>query len=357
MNRAERRAQEFIINSYQTKEEGIARTFVGKMRHGVEERRRQVKEEQKTVNFRTGTFLQETPQELKNRDYFRKYHTTRPLRHSSSSPALVEAAMVGDPLLNKAFSCADLGRRPTLYEIVQEATRVTKPKGYIRKGLRDKLAARADQAREQIQRRGSHQPAARWSIGSRSGSQLYRPHRPSTASTASTHRPTSASDVDSVVASDSDSEIVVPVISPLMQEKGPLIQKKGPLPKRNVLYPKESQCIVQSDPDLPGPDIPEPRFTGRINFPRYRKLTVFHPDIPDTPIYRAKSFPPRIPVNRGPTVVPIMKADPRHSAMPCPNRANFIGLSSGLVSKTPHTLRARWQGVTSLPRGGVEHNN
>eukprot|EP00116_Pleurobrachia_bachei_P018746 sb/3479008/ len=38
------------------------------------------------------------------------------------------------------------------------------------------------------------------------------------------------------------------------------------------------------------------------NFPRYRKLTVFHPDIPGTPIYRAKSFPPRVPVNRGPTV-------------------------------------------------------
>ena len=36
MNRAEKRAQEFIINSYQTKEEGIARTFVGKMRKGVE---------------------------------------------------------------------------------------------------------------------------------------------------------------------------------------------------------------------------------------------------------------------------------------------------------------------------------
>ena len=46
-----------------------------------------------------------------------------------------------------------------------------------------------------------------------------------------------------------------------------------------------------------------PRFTGRISFPgRYRKLTVFHPDIPGTPIYRAKPFPPSIPVNRGPTV-------------------------------------------------------
>eukprot|EP00116_Pleurobrachia_bachei_P005296 sb/3465558/ len=61
---------------------------------------------------------------------------------------------------------------------------------------------------------------------------------------------------------------------------------------------------IQSDPDLPGPDLPEPRFTGGINFLRYRKLTIFDPDIPGTPIYRAKSFPPSIPVNRGPTVLP-----------------------------------------------------
>ena len=63
-----------------------------------------------------------------------------------------------------------------------------------------------------------------------------------------------------------------------------------------------SQIIIQSDPDLPGPDLPAPLFTGRINFPRFRKLTLFHPDIPGIPIYRAKPFPPNIPVNRGPTV-------------------------------------------------------
>ena len=44
------------------------------------------------------------------------------------------------------------------------------------------------------------------------------------------------------------------------------------------------------------------RFTGKINFPRYRKLAVFNPDIPGTPIYRAKPFPPSNLVNRGPTV-------------------------------------------------------
>eukprot|EP00116_Pleurobrachia_bachei_P016603 sb/3476865/ len=65
-----------------------------------------------------------------------------------------------------------------------------------------------------------------------------------------------------------------------------------------------SKLHVQSDPDLPGPDLPEPRFTGTINFPRYRKITVFEPDIPGTPIYRVKLLPPRIPVNRGPTVPP-----------------------------------------------------
>ena len=60
--------------------------------------------------------------------------------------------------------------------------------------------------------------------------------------------------------------------------------------------------LIQSDPDLPGLDLPEPRFTGRINFPRYRKLTVFNPDIPGTPIYRVNPYPPSIPVNRDPTV-------------------------------------------------------
>eukprot|EP00116_Pleurobrachia_bachei_P012960 sb/3473222/ len=42
--------------------------------------------------------------------------------------------------------------------------------------------------------------------------------------------------------------------------RGPTCAKRGKL--------KFLANNIQSDPDLPGPDIPEPRFTGRINFPR-----------------------------------------------------------------------------------------
>eukprot|EP00116_Pleurobrachia_bachei_P002051 sb/3462313/ len=41
------------------------------------------------------------------------------------------------------------------------------------------------------------------------------------------------------------------------------------------------------------------RGSSRVNFPQNRKFRVFDPDIPGTPIYRAKSFPPSILVNRG----------------------------------------------------------
>eukprot|EP00116_Pleurobrachia_bachei_P002946 sb/3463208/ len=60
---------------------------------------------------------------------------------------------------------------------------------------------------------------------------------------------------------------------------------------------------IQSDPIYRAPDLPEPRFTGRVNFPQSRKFKLYHPGIPGTPIYRAKPFPPSIPVNRGPTVL------------------------------------------------------
>eukprot|EP00116_Pleurobrachia_bachei_P018498 sb/3478760/ len=41
---------------------------------------------------------------------------------------------------------------------------------------------------------------------------------------------------------------------------------------------------VQSDPDLVPPDLVTPRFSDRINFPRYRKVTVFDPDLVPSPI-------------------------------------------------------------------------
>eukprot|EP00116_Pleurobrachia_bachei_P013740 sb/3474002/ len=41
---------------------------------------------------------------------------------------------------------------------------------------------------------------------------------------------------------------------------------------------------LQSDPDLVTPDLVTPRFIDRINFPRYRKLTIFDPDLVATPI-------------------------------------------------------------------------
>eukprot|EP00116_Pleurobrachia_bachei_P017624 sb/3477886/ len=46
---------------------------------------------------------------------------------------------------------------------------------------------------------------------------------------------------------------------------------------------KPPRCI-QSDPDLVPPDLVTPRFSDMINFPRYRKLAVFDPDLVATPI-------------------------------------------------------------------------
>ena len=52
------------------------------------------------------------------------------------------------------------------------------------------------------------------------------------------------------------------------------------------------------DPDLLGPDLPEPRFTGRIHFLRQMKLMKFDPDI------RGRNLsPPSPPINWGPTAI------------------------------------------------------
>eukprot|EP00116_Pleurobrachia_bachei_P004879 sb/3465141/ len=45
-----------------------------------------------------------------------------------------------------------------------------------------------------------------------------------------------------------------------------------------------SLSYIQSDPDLVTPHLVTPRFSDRINFPRYRKVTVFDPDLVPTPI-------------------------------------------------------------------------
>eukprot|EP00116_Pleurobrachia_bachei_P011130 sb/3471392/ len=59
----------------------------------------------------------------------------------------------------------------------------------------------------------------------------------------------------------------------------------------------EARTSLQSDPDLPGPDIPEPRLTGRINFPLYFKYNDF--PIYRAPIYRAKTLSPDHPGESG----------------------------------------------------------
>eukprot|EP00116_Pleurobrachia_bachei_P000749 sb/3461011/ len=55
-----------------------------------------------------------------------------------------------------------------------------------------------------------------------------------------------------------------------------------------IVFLENSWERERSDPDLPGLDLPEPRFTGRIYFPRYGKIT---------------GGAMSIPVNRGPTVL------------------------------------------------------
>eukprot|EP00116_Pleurobrachia_bachei_P010705 sb/3470967/ len=46
----------------------------------------------------------------------------------------------------------------------------------------------------------------------------------------------------------------------------------------------ESGVELQSDPYLVTPDLVTPRFSDMINFPRYRKFTVFDPDLVPSPI-------------------------------------------------------------------------
>eukprot|EP00116_Pleurobrachia_bachei_P008109 sb/3468371/ len=66
-----------------------------------------------------------------------------------------------------------------------------------------------------------------------------------------------------------------------------------------------TECIMMMPlftvgPRFSAPDLVTPRFSDRINFPRYRKVTVFDPDLVPTPIY---AHPPRMSLNRGPSVL------------------------------------------------------
>eukprot|EP00116_Pleurobrachia_bachei_P007986 sb/3468248/ len=49
-----------------------------------------------------------------------------------------------------------------------------------------------------------------------------------------------------------------------------------------------------SDPDLVPSYLVTPRFSDRINFPRYRKVTVFDPDLVPTPIYMSEADSKRV---------------------------------------------------------------
>ena len=61
--------------------------------------------------------------------------------------------------------------------------------------------------------------------------------------------------------------------------------------------------VLQSDPDLVTPDLVTPRFSDMINFPRYKKLMAFDPDLVTPRFSDRKIFPPRMSLNRCPTVV------------------------------------------------------
>ncbi|XP_063685803.1 uncharacterized protein LOC134819655 isoform X2 [Bolinopsis microptera] len=231
----EKAAQDFIIAASHNKGEAIAKTFVGKMKVGVEGRRLETliessKEQEhcppqprrSVVNFRTGTYLRETSQDLKHADLFFNSLNfnfsgsafsfrvpTKPkprsLKQSNSSPATgssTESLMVCNGkqqpdslILNNLIATqtslyvATGKYQETFFGVVSEAAKLaglgstvfvnhqTSPvsrnhhtsslsdvepgfvekqpaptKGYLRKGLREKLALKAEQARLQVQK-------------------------------------------------------------------------------------------------------------------------------------------------------------------------------------------------------------
>eukprot|EP00116_Pleurobrachia_bachei_P008670 sb/3468932/ len=90
-----------------------------------------------------------------------------------------------------------------------------------------------------------------------------------------------------------------------------------------------------------------PRFTGRVNFPKNRKFTVFDPDIPGTPIYRGKSFPPSIPVNWGPTVLKLLLLAENLPAIPSSDVATEEPAASVTEKKKKKRKDVEVEGTTT----------
>eukprot|EP00116_Pleurobrachia_bachei_P017576 sb/3477838/ len=69
--------------------------------------------------------------------------------------------------------------------------------------------------------------------------------------------------------------------------------------KEKYLCRGRGKRYIQSDPDLPGPDLSEPRFTGRIKFPRYGKITAIWPRYTGHPDLPGKNLSPEHPGKSG----------------------------------------------------------
>eukprot|EP00116_Pleurobrachia_bachei_P013062 sb/3473324/ len=79
------------------------------------------------------------------------------------------------------------------------------------------------------------------------------------------------------------SATVFPHSTACIARKGYLLGVDPAWSRRQLVPPPPN--VLQSDPDLVPPDLVTPRrFSDRINFPRYRKLTVFDPDLVPSPI-------------------------------------------------------------------------
>eukprot|EP00116_Pleurobrachia_bachei_P018977 sb/3479239/ len=70
-----------------------------------------------------------------------------------------------------------------------------------------------------------------------------------------------------------DPNVVLPPTPFVNFSHSPKDSKDGPEVRYQPIF-----CDPPSDPDLVPPDLVTPRFSDRINFPQFRKLTIFDPD-------------------------------------------------------------------------------